>query len=533
MLETRPTQLLESDLSIQDHESKEILVDRLLETYREKKELEQGWKSRQAYKRLSHPQLSEQLVPYITDSSKSPIVRRFSLRVIGACRLSEVSQEVLELGLNPEEDVELREVAVDALAEIGVETQIRQLEPLLTLDGIEGDTSDNLYSAILEALFPKFIDVQTLIGYLKPPSGENIIGSYWSLVNYRAAEKMSDSDLIESLNWIEANEKRIDKSSILREFTDGVFGESWNRLSHPGIFDAFIDAAVVHLDDPHGILGNYNRHRIRSDFQAEKHSERLEVAAAIIERVVEGKHEWESLAFGNGALLYNDDVPWLLERLNAPSDSRIHERYASLIRILVGPDSQHLSQIIGSIRKGNSILLEAMRPKFGPVELESDLADRMRHFERMRDEAQERRRSHREEVPPLEDRIEKNLADFESGDLTAWWKLNLDLLTDEDNSFIQDFKWNLSESNGWRTAIDERTRNRIFSSAQRYIIEGTPHTKDWLCKEKLNRAAYAGYRAFALLRIERPDVLRDIDLEAWRKWSSVVFIPPDPLNAEG
>ena len=82
--------------------------------------------------------------------------------------------------------------------------------------------------------------------------------------------------------------------------------------------------------------------------------------------------------------------------------------------------------------------------------------------------------------PPPTERILQCLDECESGDQSAFWKLNLEMtLEPQDRYYGDELEPDLIKLPGWKDAEDI-TRKRIIQAARRYIVSGDPETPRWL-----------------------------------------------------
>jgi hypothetical protein len=84
-----PEVLLHSDVATADAKDRAALVESLLILYDEEKSFDHDWAARGQYQKLAHPELAEQLRPYICDGAKNDVVRRVAINIAEACELQQ------------------------------------------------------------------------------------------------------------------------------------------------------------------------------------------------------------------------------------------------------------------------------------------------------------------------------------------------------------------------------------------------------------------------------------------------------------
>jgi len=74
-----------------------------------------------SYGKLKHPNLAEQLRPYIVDCSRQIDARDTAINIAEVCKVGELQDELVNLALNSSESITLRVSAASAIASIGDE----------------------------------------------------------------------------------------------------------------------------------------------------------------------------------------------------------------------------------------------------------------------------------------------------------------------------------------------------------------------------------------------------------------------------
>ncbi|MEA1909107.1 MAG: hypothetical protein U9N43_08790, partial [Euryarchaeota archaeon] len=128
--------------------------------------------------------------------------------------------------------------------------------------------------------------------------------------------------------------------------------------------------------------------------------------------------------------------------------------------------------------------------------------------------------------PPPAKRIAFLLDECESGNLSAWWRLNMEMTLEPDSTIYRDeLKSDLTVLPGWNVA-DAATKARIVETAKRYVLEQDPKTQEWLGKNTIYRPAFAGYRALRLLLQEAPDFISTRPTDVWKRWAPIILAYP-------
>ncbi len=148
---------------------------------------------------LTHPQLDSQLIRYLDGSPRQPVLLWWvaKLAVAGNCR--GLASRLLDVALNENWASEARRAAVAAVAALGGDLDLRQLEPLLHLDETS-DPDDEILAAVIEALFPRLVSTPDLLQALRPQRNPNLVGGYRMLLT-RLGDQLPLEDLTVALDW--------------------------------------------------------------------------------------------------------------------------------------------------------------------------------------------------------------------------------------------------------------------------------------------------------------------------------------------
>ena len=169
--------LLKSDVATADVRDREALVRTLLMSLEEEKVLYRDLGTRGSYRKLSYPGLADHLKVYLTDRTKSLIVRREATDITEACELVDVQDDLASIALDSTEPLELRTNAAHAIQRIGSDDTKKRLRALLESPRAE-DPDEELKGCALRALWPSNITAEELFSILRPPGNDSVIGAY-------------------------------------------------------------------------------------------------------------------------------------------------------------------------------------------------------------------------------------------------------------------------------------------------------------------------------------------------------------------
>jgi predicted NACHT family NTPase len=511
VMETDPVVLLRSDVAAVEDTAKAALVDALLKSADNEEWLDRDWSLHQFYSKLDHPNLGEQLDSFITDKRRGYFARRIAIDIAEACDLTSLQDKLASLALDQGDDTDLRVNAAYAVNRIGDSPTKAKLRPLAVGEA-GNDQDDELKGCGLRAVWPDHISSEELFSLLTWPKRSSLSGSYKSFLSALAREA-NRLDLGVALRWLRERDIQADRLSPFGSLRNAILRLAWQNLDVLEIRDALADLIV---DNVRKLRGDEEEELVVDD------AKRRQLLESVIPRLAQDeKKPWYSLIYDN-PLVNSTDVPWLIEWIRSEKSTATQELLADILsRILDWRNTDHVTLIVeGSANV--AILANTFQSFLNPVYLDSEQAVAQR---KSYAESQKWNRKEREKPsldPPAKERVKLFLERFESGDIDAWWRLNLEMTLHEDTIYYgNEAESDLKKEPGWKAATDE-VRARIITCAKKYIVEGDPQPNKWLGKHNRHRPAHAGYRAFRLLLTEDPSYISELPVECWRKWASAL-----------
>ncbi|WP_158069411.1 hypothetical protein [Moorena bouillonii] len=407
------------------------------------------------YEKLKHPNLAEQLRPYIVDASKPSDARHTAIKITEVCQLKELQNELVTLATDSTETIELRISAVQAIGEIGDETSRLKLKPL-ALNPLLEDEQDRLKGYCLQALCNKriYLTDDELFDFLAIP----ISNCYRVFISYTLVPMLKEK-------WL--RQPRL-KADFIKKYSNS---------------DKFLNVLIN--------LGKFD-----SDFG-------LDIIGDIYLK----------------PRLADHDQDWMRDEVLRSRWEKLHKHFAQRIYDTFNQDNT------ASIDRTIEWYYKFANPKW----ISEQFLDYFNYSEEG-EQASEKARNHRPQQKLLEpsprERVLLRLNELEDGNLSAWWRLNMEMTLEPDSRhYNHEFEPDLTKLPGWKEA-DEPTRTRIIQGAKNYIINQKDINTDWIGKNKVNRPALAGCRAFLLLLNKAPQILETIPSETWRIWAPVIIAFP-------
>lgn len=543
IISTDPNVLLRSDIP-KNSEIKAAIVTQLLQQYEEEKLLNypDSYKY-QGYKKLFYPTLHEELRPYIQDCQKKFDSRYEAITIASSCEIKDLQDDLVNLALNSSQPILLRVNAARAVCSVGNKNTKLKLKPLVIRE-IEEDKDDRLKGCILKALWPDCITAQELFSFITTPKRKTITGSYQIFFKYELVSNLQPTDLVIALNWVEQRGVRY-FTHPFEELADAILLKAWEHFDIPGVAEAFAKIALIQWKEYKDIITNDKPRDQFKSFVIRDSQKRYTLIEKIIELLTNRETDSESLKnietdsllmliHLREELVLDGDVLWMLTKINKNESETKQKKWSILIERSF--DRQNAKEIdaILTATQINHVLREEFASYFEAIELSSDQAAKMKTYYKQMHDRENRSKNQPILEPSPTEQVTLLLKQLELGDLSAWWKLNLEMTLNQNSQYYNnELESDLTKLPGWQEANPE-TQQRIISGAQKYIQEQVKVTTDWIGTNQYDRPALAGCKAFQLLLKESPDLLNSISPAIWQRWAPVIiaYSHYDPMEPD-
>ncbi|MDZ7966112.1 MAG: hypothetical protein RM368_14205 [Nostoc sp. DedSLP03] len=523
IMKTDPDVLLRSDIPT-DANLRAAIVDNLLKQYEQGKLFDSHRDNYPTYEKFKHCGLAVQLLPYIQNLSKPIDARNAAIDIAEACKVDELQEELVNLALDSSQSISLRVNAAKAICTIGNVNARLQLKPL-TCEQLLEDEEDRLKGYALAAIWSEHLTVEELFNVLTPPKKRNFTGSYQIFLDFELVPKLQPCDLLVALKWVEKQGLRCFGHSFER-LADAIMLKAWEHLDLPDIAESFTKVALIQWREHQKIITFDNEIQTQFELSLVNHVEnrRKLVEQAVITVSQSGENIYFLLHSLTETILLTEDVFWMLGKLQNV-DSQQERIWAALIKWKFNPNDLKQIDAVLEATPTNNILREEFAYYFSTIDLDSTQAENLRsNYQRMQEQQSRRQKPILD--PPPKERVILFLERLESGNLSAWWQLNMEMMLKPDSQFYeQKLESDLTKFPGWQEA-DIKTRERIINGAKKYIQEYNQVAYDWIGTNTYDRPALAGCRALLLLLQETPEFLDTISSEIWQRWASVIVAFP-------
>jgi len=455
---------------------------------------------------VDHPGLADALRGPLGDRDAPESVRIMALTVARACERQDLEPELLAVALDSEARPVERAQAAAALGECGSDDARRKLIPLAR-DPIAEDRFLQVRGAALNAVFPGCLDLKEILAMLVEPSEPAPKSNYVIFLREILPARITPEDLPTALRWAAGVQPNRGVPDELNRLVNAILRQAWPRLHEPEIAELTVAVALRRLESGVELFGPGHVEMFDPHFGGDEEpffehaGSRRTLIRSLIERLgrtPDGRIASPAIEYISRELVRFEDRFWILDRL---------------------------AEETGGPREAEWNWLAA---PFSP-QAERERAER-------EGAGEERDPRHPSEVA-FDEAIEKALAQFERGDLDAWFWLieamrpglrrERAVLFEEVVEEVDENEANLTEFPGWVRA-DPRTRERIVDAAAAFLEAAAPQGGRCLFVPD----TLAGFFALFLLA-GRPVRLDGLSAGTWARWAPVVLRRPmKPVSAE-
>jgi SIR2-like domain len=526
LMKIAPTTLLRSDILLADNSTKTKLVSILLDLF--DKEKSEGI-DRSYYRKLNHPNLAEQIKPYIIDKTKGWLVRTEALDILQMCEIKGLQNELLEIVFDRADNFDFRVRAAYAIDRVGdIETKVK-LKPLV-FGKEEDDERFRLKGAALGMLWNEHITAKELFSVMSRPN-HYFTGSYERFLSYEMTQKLKPKDLPIALDWLSENIEDFGYLDFAeKRVADEILLKAWENLEDEEVFEGFIMVLAKLFHEVHYLFKEI-RDEEKLNQILQENNKRRKVWLKLF-TLTDIKDFWW-IEHSQFIALRNNDINWLAKEWRKTVDVDLKAKLLMKLKSFISYWGTHPDALDG-IHKAceeNVNLKKEFEPSFAPIELGSDAAKQQKELFKEHNKWKEKDKKREEEwnkpiyPSPMESTLE-SLNKFESGEISAFLDVCYFLMFfPNGRSESGDFESDLTKFPVWKD-IDENTKLRIIKAAKIYLEKGNPENEKWVGTKNFQYSALYGYKALVLIEKFESKFIETLPKSIWGKWSAIIYYHP-------
>ncbi|MCL4305866.1 hypothetical protein KJZ99_08110 [bacterium] len=535
VLATEPVVLMLADLPILDQQTREKLVDAVLDGYRNRDFRPYGSEADQHAHKLNHSNIAGQLDRYITNEGEDARVRIAAIRMAQSCKVKQIGKPLVAVSLNQSELHEIRIAAINAAVECADSEELRTLLLIARSESGE-DPYDDLKASALEAMWPTCLTAKELFELLTPDRFSSRIGHYHHFLSWTLPRSLKREHLVPALNWLARHPGQYGSLGHNR-LAQGVFELAWENVEDDSVAEAFANAVAARFEK-HLSISEWNEPDKFKDALLANEAHRRKVVRLLIPLCAGSEARTGRLALSflgnNDPWLLNSDFDWLLSLVQ--EDRPEAER--RLISMLVWHTVDfaiinEVSKVIDVCQRVSELNDEFGNPVNG-LELKSDVAQRARerqarNLEHVREEEKrkEQQAARESQIPFLDDILNRT----ETEDAGFWWLVPYALA--HKHPHHSGILFDVRNTDGWRAA-DIATRARVVAAGLLFLKESDPLIDEWIETNSFPSLALSGRTALTLLAQEQPEELNRFTDAMQLRWIPVILaLPPHMAFMDG
>ena len=527
-----PQNILHGDLDVLSISYKEKLVDSLLEKFSENTIVDGDWGLHKQYKKLNHPNLHQQLKPYIENKDSYFLARRVAIDIAEACNLNELNPSLLKVALDETEDIHIRSNAVHALIETGDTETKKQLIPLATQPQ-ELDKNDDLKGYALRALWPDILTTNDVFEFLTPPKRSNYSGGYVFFM-YLLHDSITKSDLDSGLKWIIDNISS--KENIHYKFEnleDVIINQCWNFYQSINDKNLFAQVLMLRMKKYQTIFPTPQKiHKTWNSLSVDNET-RYSVFKELIKVVgVEQIH-----FVTHNEIIKQDDFEELIYIIKQTENSELILKIAKVLSYFYYSEAKNIDTILRLCQEYNEFQ-KVFAHWLRTIEIDSEEADKLKkdldQRKKWEEEAKERKKEKEAKKIDVALRITNDIEQFElERNVSSWYQLFMDLTLSESSTHYGDeLNSNVFSLPGWEY-VDSNLKTRIIEAAKYYINNFDDNKAEWFGTNTFYRPATAGYKSLVLLFNLQNSFVENINATIWENWKHILIDYPESYGIAG
>lgn len=520
VMQTDPDVLLRSDIQSTTDVERKYLVDNLLRLYDEQKLANDVLNNYQDYKKFNHQDLSEQLKPYICDSTKGLHSRHVAIDIAKASEQRSLQDELVKIVLDFSEPSIIRSNAASAICRLGDARVKENLKNLALVDSGD-DPNDEIKGYALRAVYPDHISVYQLFDAITPPKAQFSGGAYQQFISNEIVDHLQSTDLLVALEWLERKLLQELKYPF-QQLADAILFKAWENLNNPDILEKFSRLAIEKWRNYKTLFS----HRNNSSFEdaliqddAKRHK-LLEAIVSIIPFLSE-KPSW-ILGSRTGVILQKD-ILWMLKCVEHSETQQEARSWASLIRRAFRYPEQMPQEtiVILEVSQKSAALYDEFSFWLKTIDLNSAQAVKI-YIAYLEEQAWQKQDQDYSFVEPSpRQRVLNCLDSIETGNIDTWWDLNLQLTLLPTSEYYDEIcrQLDIKKLPGWKNT-DASTRVRIVEAAELFL-------RKWQSKSiglDLHEIDVAAYKAIQLLLSESFNCLSYLPDKSWKQFARIFLL---------
>jgi len=520
LLRSQPDLLLRVDKEIITKKQKSSVTKIFLREYQSGKQLD-PYSSIRYFSHICHEDISKQLKPYLRNKKKTDQARLVAILIARECETKELLDTLVSISLDHSENNIVRKYAAFTTKKIADENLKEQLKPLAIGIG-DDDPDDELKGIGLSAVWPNHISTKELLSSVTPMKNPNLIGEYYQFISDEFTKGINLENLPDILTWFLEGKPGLGSEILEENLIAQVSLCAWRYIETPLIAELFSKLVLRQMK------GHQLFKRVKNDEsflnEIPTHSTKRRILASYIVSNVKTPQDVTYLTYDPSAIIISDDIDWVIDNI-LTGDMTKRSIWGEILfsLILRYRTEKNLEKAYNICEKFTEVK-GIFSSIFSPILINSESAKNQKkyHYQAQKNEAEEiKKNTHQLDFHA---KLLSLLDQFENGDTSAWWRLNIVFLESEINLGVNVYEADLTKFKIWQE-FDQHTQTRLILAASKYL-ELQEKCEISSGGNRIYHPAVSAFRAFYLLSVAAPEYLEKLSPELWEKWAGVLLSFP-------
>jgi hypothetical protein len=519
-----PDIMLWSDVVQLDELQRPALVDALLQGTTKNTILNPPFGMRDRLGRLSHPDLANQLAPFITNNKLPERTRELAVDVARSNHLQSLSSLAAGIALDETESIDFRALAARLVADVGTDSDRLALLALVQNPPI-GDVADELKGAALRACW-KLLEPPQLFPLLTHPKRSNFGGIY-SFTLREIAEGLDTTYALAGAQWL--REDHHGSLTALDDIAKAALSLSISAFDQPGILSALADYAMHRFHRHEPLLDRHPRRNTESaDIGAQIEGNlalRRGWVTHIVNQYPDNNRELFHLSHDAPRLFNAADVEWAIGELTAlPTVDPRRKSWSELLKWSFDYSDDNVATVL---RHRSDATITELFPNLLPYQSADDAVAAIRAQRKKWDRDIARKQKRRalavakreaatQPVPAgsLSTRLEERMAGIADPE-RRWIRIAQEILRINAKQIALFLE--ASRLAELRSLKDTAVGDQVTEAARSYL-ESVEVSDDPFPNGGTRYEVIFGFLAAVTLLELKPDTLQQLSDGAWNKW---------------
>jgi hypothetical protein len=468
--------------------------------------------------RFKYPGIVKQLARYLRHPRHQSRCAK-AIHIAIACHVSDLDKILVKIAEDKTCSLEIRQLAASGIAQIG-RKEAREAIRHFATNPVPEDKNDNLKGCALLANWPENLTLRDVMALLTRSRNSYHSGWYEAFLAKFSREldiNLPEDDVLTALGWAKQEWLTHTRDVRFDLVVDRILQSAWAQLESATIRESFVSLLLARL-----------RHHIPA-FPKEMSPKSQDIWSQRLRDDIARRHLLLQTGFDLvddspysvvqlcGALLVSSSDGLLLLEFARSGSEIIRRKISVAISTLDRRDRETNDAIYRGLSENIvDINLEGLLS----VDLTSDLAREAReHFEREEQKPIVREQRVQRKLAELTERLERS----EAGDPDAWLRIWDEVLM---QGWPDAPRWSgevqLDQFRCWKL-LDRATRDRLYQSAQRFLVSGSRQPLDFIGGHSWPSRAAAEFAALFNTIERSPDAALTADNNLWQRWSTLAL----------